>query len=45
MALPRAESVMLPAGWLGDHWSRRNPMMALYIGCGLSLVAASLAPS
>ncbi len=35
----------LPAGWLGDHWSRRNLMLAFYIGCGLSLVAAALAPS
>jgi MFS family permease len=35
----------LPAGWLGDHWSRRNLMMAFYIGCGLSLVAAAFAPS
>jgi MFS family permease len=35
----------LPAGWLGDHWNRRNLMMAFYIGCGLSLVAAAFAPS
>ena len=35
----------LPAGWLGDHWSRRNLMLAFYIGCGLSLVAAAFAPS
>jgi MFS family permease len=35
----------LPAGWLGDHWSRRNLMVAFYIGCGLSLVAAAFAPS
>jgi MFS family permease len=35
----------LPAGWLSDHWSRRNLMMAFYIGCGLSLVAAAFAPS
>jgi MFS family permease len=35
----------LPAGWLGDHWSRRNLMVAFYLGCGLSLVGAGLAPS
>jgi MFS family permease len=35
----------LPAGWLADHWSRRNMMAAFYVGCGLSLVAAALAPS
>src|ERR1700739_2906552 len=35
----------LPAGWLGDHWSRRNLMIAFYFGCGVSLVAAALAPS
>lgn len=35
----------LPAGWLADRWSRRNMMAAFYIGCGLSLVAASLAPN
>src|SRR3954466_2535864 len=34
----------LPAGWLADRWSRRNMMAAFYIGCGLSLVAAALAP-
>jgi MFS family permease len=35
----------LPAGWLADRWSRRNMMAAFYIGCGLSLVGAALAPS
>ena len=35
----------LPAGWLADRWSRRNMMVAFYVGCGLSLVAAALAPS
>jgi MFS family permease len=35
----------LPAGWLGDHWSRRDMMVGFYIGCGLSLVAAAFAPS
>ncbi len=27
----------LPAGWLADRWSRRNMMVAFYLGCGLSL--------
>src|ERR1700674_5213583 len=35
----------LPAGWLADHWSRRNMMVAFYLGCGVSLVAAALAPN
>ena len=35
----------LPAGWLGDRWSRRNMMVAFYVGCGVSLIAAALAPS
>ncbi len=35
----------LPAGWLADHWSRRNMMVAFYVGCGVSLIAAALAPS
>src|SRR5262249_5166622 len=35
----------LPAGWLGDHWSRRNMLVLFYAGCGLSLVAAGLAPN
>src|SRR6516164_5845443 len=35
----------LPAGWLGDHWSRRSLMVAFYVGCGFSLVAAAFAPS
>src|SRR6187549_2142009 len=35
----------LPAGWLADRWSRRNMMGAFYIGCGLSLAAAGLAPN
>ncbi|MEA2904715.1 MAG: hypothetical protein QOI12_2102 [Alphaproteobacteria bacterium] len=34
----------LPAGWLGDHWSRRNMMALFYFGCGLALAAAALAP-
>src|SRR5215468_8479783 len=35
----------LPAGWLGDHWSRRNMMVLFYLGCGASLAAAAFAPS
>lgn len=35
----------LPAGWLGDRWSRRNMMIGFYLGCGASLVGAALAPS
>lgn len=35
----------LPAGWLGDHWSRRNMMAVFWFGCGGSLFAAGLAPN
>jgi MFS family permease len=35
----------LPAGWLADRWSRRNMMVAFYVGCGASLIGASFAPS
>src|SRR5580704_17620875 len=35
----------LPAGWLGDRWSRRNMMAGFYAGCGVSLVAAAFAPT
>ncbi len=35
----------LPAGWLGDRWSRRKMMVGFYIGCGVSLVGAAFAPS
>jgi MFS family permease len=35
----------LPAGWLADRWSRRNMMVLFYFGCGVSLLAATLAPS
>jgi MFS family permease len=35
----------LPAGWLADRWSRRNMMVAFYVGCGLSLIGAAVAPS
>jgi MFS family permease len=35
----------LPAGWLADRWSRRNMMAVFFIGCGISLAAAALAPN
>jgi MFS family permease len=35
----------LPAGWLADRWSRRNVMALFYAGCGLSLLAAGVAPN
>jgi predicted MFS family arabinose efflux permease len=35
----------LPAGWLGDHWSRRNMMTLFFLGCGVSLAGAALAPN
>src|SRR5688500_3255141 len=35
----------LPAGWLADRWSRHNMMVVFYIGCGISLVGAALAPN
>jgi predicted MFS family arabinose efflux permease len=33
----------LPAGWLADHWSRRNMMVAFFLGCGASLIMAGVA--
>jgi MFS family permease len=35
----------LPAGLLADRWSRRNMMLLFYTGCGVSLLAAGMAPS
>jgi MFS family permease len=35
----------LPAGGLADRWSRRNMMVAFYVGCGVSLLGAAVAPS
>lgn len=35
----------LPAGWLADHWSRRNMMALFYFGCAAALVGAALAPN
>jgi MFS family permease len=35
----------LPAGWLADRLSRRSMMAAFFIGCGVSLAAAAVAPN
>jgi MFS family permease len=35
----------LPAGWLADHWSRRNMMAIFFIGTGVSCIAVGLAPN
>jgi MFS family permease len=35
----------LPAGWLADHWSRRNMIAVFYFGCGASLVLIAFAPN
>src|SRR5262245_53416627 len=35
----------LPAGWLADHWSRRNMMALFWFGLGVSLIGAGLAPN
>ena len=35
----------LPAGWLADRWSRRNMMVAFFVGCGVALAAAAFAPN
>lgn len=35
----------LPAGWLADHWSRRNMMAIFFIGTGISAAAVGLAPN
>jgi MFS family permease len=35
----------LPAGWLGDRWSRRNMMALFYGGCAFSLALAAFAPN
>ncbi len=35
----------LPAGWLADRWSRRNMMALFFIGCGVSLAGAAVAPN
>ena len=33
----------LPAGWLGDHWSRRGMMIVFFIGLGGSSILTGLA--
>jgi predicted MFS family arabinose efflux permease len=35
----------LPAGWIGDHWSRRNMLAIFFFGCAGSLAAVAMAPS
>jgi MFS family permease len=35
----------LPAGLLADRWSRREMMVLFYFGCGISLLAAGMAPN
>jgi MFS family permease len=35
----------LPAGWLADHWSRRNMMAVFFFGCGISLTGVALSPN
>jgi MFS family permease len=35
----------LPAGWLGDRWSRRNMMALFFGGCGISLFGVAFAPN
>jgi MFS family permease len=35
----------LPAGWLADHWSRRNMMAVFFFGCGVSLAVAGFSPN
>lgn len=32
----------LPAGWLGDHWSRRNMMIVFLVGIGASEILVGL---
>lgn len=32
----------LPAGWLGDRWSRRHMMVIFFIGIGASMIAVGL---
>ena len=34
----------LPAGWLGDRWSRSHMMSLFFIGCGTCCLAAAAAP-
>ncbi|MCZ0734443.1 MFS transporter [Phreatobacter sp. AB_2022a] len=36
-------ALSLPAGWLGDRWSRRNMLAIFFIGGGLAVAATGLA--
>lgn len=33
----------MPAGWLGDHWSRHGMMLVFFLGLGLALIGTSFA--
>lgn len=33
----------LPAGWLGDHWSRRNMMALMFFGLGIASIGTAFA--
>ncbi len=35
----------LPAGWLGDRWSRRGMMIVFFVGIGLASIVTGLARS
>jgi len=35
----------LPAGWIGDHWSRRNMIAIFFFGCAASLGMAAASPN
>ena len=35
----------LPAGWLGDHWSRRRMIAVFFFGIAASLFAVTVAPN
>ncbi|MCH8835582.1 MAG: MFS transporter, partial [Proteobacteria bacterium] len=35
----------LPAGWLGDRWSRRGMMIVFFVGIGLASILTGLARS
>lgn len=35
----------LPAGWLGDHWSRRRMMLVFFFGIGASAIFTGLSQS
>jgi predicted MFS family arabinose efflux permease len=35
----------LPAGWIGDHWSRRNMIAIFFFGSAASLAVAAMSPN